>query len=294
MKRLLKNIMMMALLSSSLFGCGCEKIDAGHVGIEVALIGSEKGVQDVTQVTGIVWYNPYATEIYEFPTFVQNSVYAQANSPESPGNQEFRVTTKDGLGCGFDVSINYKIEESSVVGIFKKYRRPLGQLNHTIIKNYLRQAFNKTASKYTAEDLYQKREQFQSEAEKGIRQLLEPEGFKIEQVVLLGEIRLPKSVRMNIEAKVNAKQLSLKKQEELAQTKADAEKQIAQAEGRAKSLLIQADAEAKANKLRQQSLTPLLVQQQWIEAWKAGGSKMPQYVGGDGGNVLFTPNFKRK
>lgn len=293
MRRYIKNILPLGLMCMSLFGCGLEKIDAGHVGIEVALIGSEKGVQDVTQVTGIVWYNPYTTEIYEFPVFVQNSVYALEATTESDGGQEFRVTTKDGLGCGFDVSINYKIEESSVVPIFKKYRRPLSQLNRTIIKNYLRQAFNKTASKYTAEDLYQRREQFQAEAEKGIRKLLEPEGFKIEQVVLLGEIRLPKSVRMNIEAKVNAKQLSLKKQEELAQTQADAEKQIAQAEGRAKSLLIQAKAEAEANNLRQQSLNALLIQQQWIEAWQKGGSKVPQYIGGkDGGGFMMMPMKK--
>jgi regulator of protease activity HflC (stomatin/prohibitin superfamily) len=138
----------------------------------------------------------------------------------------------------------------------------------------MRQGFNTAASRYTAEDLYQKRETFQSDAEKIIRSLLEPEGFKVEQIVILGTMRLPNSVMQNVEAKVNAKQLSLKKQEELAQAQADAAKKIAETEGYAQSLKIQAEAEAYANKVRQESLTPMLIQQQFIEKWDG---KLPVY-----------------
>lgn len=62
-----------------------------------------------------------------------------------------------------------------------------------------------------------------------IREMLETEGFIVEQVVLLNELRLPPSVMQNIEAKINATQTALRKQEELA----DAQKQIAEAEGKA-------------------------------------------------------------
>lgn len=46
----------------------CERIDAGHVGVRVNLYGSGKGVGDVTECTGMVFYNPISTKIYEFPT----------------------------------------------------------------------------------------------------------------------------------------------------------------------------------------------------------------------------------
>lgn len=46
----------------------CERIDAGHEGIKVSLYGDDKGVGEAALVTGRVWYNPFATEIYEYPT----------------------------------------------------------------------------------------------------------------------------------------------------------------------------------------------------------------------------------
>lgn len=45
----------MALLGFS----SCERIDAGHEGILVELYGSDKGVNDVSLVTGMVTYNPF-------------------------------------------------------------------------------------------------------------------------------------------------------------------------------------------------------------------------------------------
>mgnify|MGYP000848794771 FL=1 len=54
---------------------GCERIDAGHVGVKVNLYGDGKGVDDMTEVTGWVFYNPITTKIIEFPTFVQYKEY---------------------------------------------------------------------------------------------------------------------------------------------------------------------------------------------------------------------------
>ena len=141
-------------------------------------------------------------------------------------------------------------------------------------QNYLREAFNSTASNYTAAELYEKRTEFQKEAESKIRGLLEKEGFVIDQVVLLNELRLPRSVVENIELKVSASQMALRKQEELAQSIADAQKKIEEARGVAEALKIQADAERYAFDQRQKALTPLLIQQQFVEKWDG---KLPVY-----------------
>lgn len=45
-----------------------EKVDAGCEGIKVNLYGSDKGVDDASLITGIVWYNPWTTTVYEYPT----------------------------------------------------------------------------------------------------------------------------------------------------------------------------------------------------------------------------------
>ena len=50
------------------------------------------------------------------------------------------------------------------------------------------------------------------------------------------------------------------------------------AEAEAKKKIVIAEAEAHANKLKEQSLTPLLIQQQWINKWDG---KLPDtYAGG--------------
>jgi len=267
-------LLVLGVATLLLSSCGYERIDAGHEGIRVNLYGNEKGVQNVTAVTGAVWYNPFTTEVYEVPTYVQNAVYTKQDTRHSDENEEFRITTSNGLVVAFDVSINYYTPAENVVSIFKKYRRPIGELEKTIVKNYMRDAFNSTAANYSASELYERRNDFQTESENAIRTILEPEGFVIEQVVLLNELRLPKSVVSNIEAKVNATQMALRKQEELAQTTADAEKIVAEAEGDAKAMRINAEAERYAFQQKNTALTDLLVQQQMIEKWDG---KLPTY-----------------
>ncbi|MGD1839952.1 MAG: SPFH domain-containing protein [Thermonemataceae bacterium] len=263
----------------------CTRIDAGHVGLVVKLYGSSKGVQDVTEVTGMVWYNPVTTEIYEFPTFVQNAVFTANPQEGSRANEEFRVTTKDGLIVSFDVSMNYRVNPTKVVSIFKKYRKPLDQLDKTVIRNYMRDAYNRVSGKYTAEQLYENKITFQNDSEEKIKKTLEREGFIVEQVVLLNELRLPQAVVDNINAKINARQIALKKEQEVAQEKAEAQKEVEKAKGYAEAVRIKAEAEANANRVVAESLSPNLIEYEKVKKWNG---QNPTYVGsGNNASVLL-------
>ena len=58
-----KSICMFSLLAATVSLTSCsERIDAGSEGILVNLYGSDKGVDDVSLVTGRVWYNPFTEE----------------------------------------------------------------------------------------------------------------------------------------------------------------------------------------------------------------------------------------
>ena len=46
-----------------------ERIPAGFAGIRENLYGSDKGVDDVTEVSGMVWFNPLLTRIHKFPKY---------------------------------------------------------------------------------------------------------------------------------------------------------------------------------------------------------------------------------
>lgn len=246
----------------------CNRIDAGHAGIKVNLYGSDKGVSNITEVTGMVWYNPFTKSVYEVPTFLQNAVYTLEEVKESKENEEFRVTTKDGMTAAFDVSMNYITPSESVVAIFKKYRKPVKELEKTIFRTYLREAFNNVASSYTAEGLYENRAKFEEAAETRAVDIFKKEGIIVEQIVILNEIRLPGDITKRINDKVKAAQITKQKQEEVLQEKADAEKRIAKAEGYAKSMLIQSQAQAESYRIKKQELTPLLLEQMYIEKWQ--------------------------
>ena len=53
-----------------------EKVDAGCEGIKVNLYGNDKGVDDVSLVTGAVWYNRHQwNHFINKPMVVRNYIY---------------------------------------------------------------------------------------------------------------------------------------------------------------------------------------------------------------------------
>jgi hypothetical protein len=91
-----------------------ERIDAGSEGILVNLYGSDKGVDDVSLVTGRVWYNPFTEEVYEYPTFVQTIDYPA-----------FTINAKDGSEFTVDPTVSLKMIDGNAPKVFKKYRKEL-------------------------------------------------------------------------------------------------------------------------------------------------------------------------
>lgn len=261
-------VVMIALMSVITFSnSSCTRIDAGHVGVKFNLYGSDKGIDNIAEVSGMVWFNPITQRVFETPTFVQIATWTADSREGSKDNEELVLTTSDGLEVRLDVSLVYRVNSENAVPIFVKYREPLDVVSKTVLRSFTRDGFNDAAANFTAEEVYSERAKFENMADSMVRSILEPEGFTVERIILLNNIRLPQSVSTNIEAKVNAKQIALQKEQELAQAVADANKKIETARGQAESMKIQADAERYAYEQKQRALTPLLIQQQFLEKW---------------------------
>ena len=236
----------------------CERIDAGHVGVKVDMYGSGKGVNDVTECTGVVFYNPITTKIYEFPTFIQHKEYKDENS--------FVVNSKDGSEFSVSPIMNYSVQREKVPAIFAKYRRSLEEIEEGFLKTAVYDAFRLATNKYTADGLIGNREVFEIEVRRLLETQLLKEGFVINQFT--SNLVYPDSFKKAINAKNNAVQKSLMAENQVKQAEAEAKIKIAKANGEAESILTLAKAEAESNRLRQQTLTPMLLQQQWIEKWR--------------------------
>jgi len=252
-------LVLLGLVFASLFLVNsCERIDAGHVGVKVDMYGSGKGVNDVTECTGVVFYNPITTKIYEFPTFIQHKEYKEENS--------FVVNSKDGSEFSVSPIMNYSVQREKVPAIFAKYRRSLEEIEEGFLKTAVYDAFRLATNKYTADGLIGNREVFEVEVRRLLEGQLLKEGFVINQFT--SNLVYPDSFKKAINAKNNAVQSALMAENKVKQAEAEAKIKVATANGNAEALLANARAEAESNRLRQQTLTPMLLQQQWIEKWR--------------------------
>lgn len=269
-----------SLLLIIILYCSCERIDAGHVGIRVNLYGTGKGIDGITECTGLVFYDPINTKIYEFPTFIQHKEYS--------GDNSFIVNSKDGSEFHVSPILNYSVQRDKVPYIFGKYRRSLSSIEEGFLKTTIYDAFRMIANSYTAEELISNRQTFEVKVRGLLDSSLLKEGFVINQMT--SNLGYPETFKKAIEAKNNAVQTALTVENQVKTAEANAKIKLANAKGSADSLLIQAHAEAEANLLKQKTLSPLLLQQQWIEAWKEGGSKVPYYISGSGGEKFIISN----
>lgn len=257
---------------------GLERIDAGHVGIKVNLIGTGKGVDNATEVTGWVFYNRFTTKIVEFPTFVQHKEYKKTEDSD----ESFVINSKDGSEFHVSPILNYSVQREKVPFIFTKYRVELNAVEAGFLKTAVYDAFRVVANSYTADELISNRELFEIKVRKNLESHLLPEGFILAQFT--SNLLYPETFKKAIEAKNNAVQSALRAENEVKTAEAQAKIKVAQAEGNAKAMLTSAKAEAESYRLKQQTLTPLLLQQMAIQKWNGS---LPQYQMGGGSNFYL-------
>ena len=242
----------------------CTRIDAACEGIKVNLYGSDKGVDDVVLVTGMVWYNPLTEEVHEYPTYVQMVDY-----------EPFEINAKDGSKFVVDPTININPVAGKAATIFKKYRKPLEEVIHDVLRTHIVNAYRIKLNTYTTDELVSKREEFERVTEDYLREVLAKENFELGEMT--SGLKYPASLEQSITAKNQAVQEALRIENEVAAIEAEAKKTIAEAEGSAKALKIKADAEAYYNRTVSASLSSTLVQMKALDTWDG---KTPIVSGG--------------
>jgi regulator of protease activity HflC (stomatin/prohibitin superfamily) len=253
----LRNIALIALLAGSV--AACSKVPAGNVGVKVYLLGDSKGVEVEELGVGRYWIG-FNEELYLFPTFMQNYVWAD--------DESISFQTVEGLTANADIGISYSIDPTKVTDIYQMYRRGVDEITDTFLRNMVRDSLVKAAASQPIEQVYGAGkailiETVQEEVAAQVADL----GIIIDKIYWIGDIRLPDTVIESINAKIEATQRAQQRQNEVAQARAEADKKIEEARGQAQSLLLVAEAQAEANKLLAESLTMEFVQYQAITRW---------------------------
>ena len=244
-------------------------ISPGYVGVVINMFGENKGADAKELHVGMHWIAPWKT-VYEFPIFEQNHTWE--------GDHEgFNFQTSEGMAVSADIGITYHLRPESIPLIFQRYRRGMDEITNVFIRNYIRDAINKSASRTRIEDLYSGKEGFFEDVESHVKIDLAPIGIEISRIYLIGRFHFPQTVITALNAKIEANQRAEQRENELREAEAEAKKQIAKAEGQAKCALLQAEAEAKANLVLAQSVTKELIQWQSVQKWDG---KLPSVTSG--------------
>ena len=115
---------------------------------------------------------------------------------------------------------------------------------------------------------------------KDLKAKLDPVGIEVVKVSWTSDMQYPQQVRDSINAKIEATQRALLRENEIAQSKAEAQKLIESARGKAESIKIEAQAQADAIALKAKALrdNPEVVQLEAINKWNG---VMPQFMSAD-------------
>jgi regulator of protease activity HflC (stomatin/prohibitin superfamily) len=265
---------------------GCKTINPGNIGIEVSKVGSSRGVQDVTIKTGLVLFDPLTTSIIEYPTFVQTAKWTKSLDEGRAVDESITFTTKDSLVVNADVSISYQLDTERAPAFYVKFRADhIESFTDGYMRNVARDAFNEIAGEYTVEEIMGDNGPILIKVRQRIQDQLK-DYVSVNQLGFIGAPRPPASVTEAINMKVEAQQIALQKQNEVAQAEADARKAVAIAEGEAQANIVRAKADSEANRLRSQSLTPQLIEWTKIQKWNGENPSVVSGGAGAGGLIV--------
>jgi regulator of protease activity HflC (stomatin/prohibitin superfamily) len=283
----------LVLLVMGLFLLRVTRIEPGHVGVQINLAGNQRGASEIPVRTGWVVYSPLSTEIIEFPTYVQTVKWTKDTNEGHPVNEEMGFNSKEGMEIFVDVSLSYAIEPAKVPDFYVKYRvSDMDTFTHGILRDVVRNSLNEVASTYVVEDIYgEKKAEFLRKVQSQIEAKMTPVGVSVQQFGFIGAPRVPAVIATAITAKAQAIQKAEQATNELATTQAEAAKKIAEAQGDAKSLVTRAQGEADANRIRQNSLTPQLLELRRIENSRAlidkWNGQLPTVETGQGNGMIL-------
>ena len=214
--------------------------------------------------TGRYWIG-LNEQLFTFPTFQQNQVWTRDKNEGSQNDDSVTFNTSEGLSVNTDIGLTYSIDPKKVSAIFQKYRKGIGEITSIYMRSMVRDALVTEASSRTMVDIYGKgKSEFISAVQQRVLTQTAELGIIVEKIYLIGELRLPPSVTASINAKIEATQKTSQRENEVAQSMAEADKKLAEAVGIASSQL----AIAKANSEADEPMTTYVTCMSCGSKWK--------------------------
>lgn len=266
---MVKNIATALLIGVIALTAACTKVPAGNVGVKVYLLGGNKGVDSEELGVGR-YYIGMNEELYLFPTFTQNVTW--------DGNDAIGFQTKEGMNVTAPIGMSYRVDPTKVTALYQKYRKGIDEITDVYLRNMVRDAMVSIVGTKSVENVYGAgKSEIITAAEQRVREQVAPFGIIIERLYWTGSANLPPQVVESLNNKIKSTQMAEQRENEIAQSTAEANKERERAKGVADAKLLEAEADAKAIKLRGDAIreNPQVATLNAIEKWDG---KLPEFL----------------
>lgn len=162
------------------------------------------------------------------------------------------VLSKDGLSINLDVSLRFRPKPDKIGYLYRSFKNNYVE---NLIRPELRSAVRQIIGQYTPEELYAtKRQEIESKIEAKTESILDNNYVQL-KALLFRSIKLPKTIKNSIEAKLAADQEAQKYTYLIEKEKKEAERRRIDAEGK-----------AEANRILSASITDNILREKGISA----------------------------
>lgn len=253
-----------------------ERVDAGHVGIKVNLAGDNRGVGKYEYKTGWVIINNWINRLYEFPTFQQSIEYPEQS-----------VITKGGLSASIHPKFNYSLKAGDIGDMFSNLRISVKEIEQGWLQNAIVGAMNDVANKWTIDNIFNDREQFEAD-------IIKEANKRVSKWFIISQLRTniipPQSLQINIQEKTNAIQKVQIAENNKLVAIAQGLERIAKAQADSATAVITASGEARAIKIKQLSLNQEYIDYLKVQKWN--GVSPTMVTSDKSGFIISTANNK--
>ena len=184
---------------------------------------------------GITFVPPFVSVTAEYDLRRQEYTMSQASGEGRRANIDDSLwsPTQEGLQVGIDITVWHHLDPNRVAQIHQKIGP---DYEEKIIRPAVRSVIRLVISEYAVMDVYSaKRAQIQDEINAKIKQLVEKDGFIIDEVVLR-DVRFTEEFTKAIEAKQVAQQAAEQMKYTLEKEQKEAERKVIEATGRANAI----------------------------------------------------------
>jgi regulator of protease activity HflC (stomatin/prohibitin superfamily) len=246
-----------------------ERIDAGHKGLKINLVGDQRGVSSYQYKTGRVFYNTWTEQVLEFPTFQQHIEY-----------EDQAVILKGGFSATIKPTFNYSLRDDAIGDMFVNLRKDIKEVEQNWLKNAIIGAVNDVANTWEVDSIFNHRQSFEGAivAECNLRL---SKWFNVSQ--LRTNIVPPSELQEAIISKTKAIQQAEASEQQAIAAVSEGKRKVAVARADSAETIINAKASALAIKLKQMELTPMYIEYTKASKWDG---VLPTTVAGGSGTFL--------